>query len=120
SVEDVAEEADVEVEWVERFAVPILAEQAQVVELARSLVFTNPKGGASSLALDKSVAWNLLDRGARAPDDVFDTSWSAYQPHDQVWMVRFVYRSRGRAQEARWELDVGTGELIARNKVATE
>ncbi len=46
SVEDVAEEADVEVEWVERFAVPILAEQAQVVELARTLVFTNPKGGA--------------------------------------------------------------------------
>ena len=120
SVDDVAEEADVEVEWVERFAVPILAEQAQVVELARSLVFTKPRAGGSSLPLDESVAWNLLDRGARVPDDVFDVSWSAFQLHDQVWMIRFSYRSRGRAQEARWELDVGTGELVARNKVATD
>ena len=120
SVEDVAEEADVEVEWVERFAVPILAEQAQVVELARTLVFVNAKGAASAHPLDESVAWNLLDRGARVTDDVFDGSWTAYQLHDQVWMIRFAYRSRGRAQEARWELDVGTGELVARNKVASE
>ena len=120
SVDDVAEEADVEVEWVERFAVPILAEQAQVVELARSLVFTKPRVGGSNLPLDESVAWNLLDRGARVTDDVFDVSWSAYQLHDQVWMIRFSYRSRGRAQEARWELDVGSGELVARNKAAAE
>ena len=100
SVEDVAEEADVEVEWVERFAVPILAEQAQVVELARTLVFVNAKGAASAHPLDESVAWNLLDRGARVTDDVFDGSWTAYQLHDQVWMIRFAYRSRGRAQEA--------------------
>ena len=120
SVEDVAEEADVEVEWVERFAVPILAEQAQVVELARTLVYVNAKGAASSQRLDESVSWNLLDRGARVTDDVFDGSWTAYQLHDQVWMIRFAYRSRGRAQEARWELDVGTGELVARNKVAAE
>jgi len=120
SVDDVAEEADVEVEWVERFAVPILAEQAQVLELARSLVYTKPRSGGSNLPLDESVAWNLLDRGARVTDDVFDVSWSAYQLHDQVWMIRFSYRSRGRAQEARWELDVGSGELVARNKVASE
>ncbi|MEA2829166.1 MAG: hypothetical protein QOG43_3605 [Actinomycetota bacterium] len=120
SVEDVAEEADVEVEWVERFAVPILAEQAQVVELARTLVYVNAKAAASAHPLDESVAWNLLDRGARVTDDVFDSSWTAYQLHDQVWMIRFAYRSRGRAQEARWELDVGTGELVARNKVASE
>ncbi len=120
SADDVAEEADVEVEWVERFAVPILAEQAQVVELAQTLVYDKPKVGSSSLPLDEAVNWHLLDRGARVTDDVFDTSWSAYQLHDQVWMIKFSYRSRGRPQEARWELDVGSGELVARNKVAGE
>ena len=45
SIEEVAAEAGVDTEWVARFAVPILAEQAQVVELARSLVYAKPRLG---------------------------------------------------------------------------
>ena len=103
-----------------RFAVPILAEQAQVVELARTLVYAKPRLGASAQPLGQSVTMNLTDRGVFLPDDVADAAWSAFQLHDAVWMVRFRYRSRGRAQEAQWEVDVPAGRLTARNRHASD
>jgi hypothetical protein len=35
-------------------------------------------------------------------------------------MVRFRYRSRGRDQEAHWEIDVPAGRLLARNRYASD
>lgn len=120
SIDEVASEAGVDTEWVARFAVPILAEQAQVVELARSLVYAKPRLGESSQPLGASVMQNLSDRGIFIPDDVAQAAWSAFQLHDSVWMVRFRYRSRGRDQEAQWEIDVPAGRLLARNRHASD
>lgn len=120
SIDYVAAEAGVDTEWVARFAVPILAEQAQVVELARGLVYAKPRLGASSQSLGSSVLQNLSDRGVFLPDDVANAGWSAFQLHDSVWMVRFRYRSRGRDQEAQWEIDVPAGRLRARNRLASD
>lgn len=120
SIEEVADEAGVDTEWVARFAVPILAEQAQVVELARALVYAKPRLGESSQPLGASVLMNLSDRGVFLPDDIANAGWSAFQLHDSVWMVRFRYRSRGRDQEAHWEIDVPTGRLVARNRHASD
>ena len=120
SIDEVADEAGVDTEWVTRFAVPILAEQAQVVELARTVTYSKPRLGDSAQPLGGSVAWNLADRGVTLPEDVFDAAWSAYQLHDSVWMVRFRYRSRGKEQDAQWELDVPVGRLTARNRLASD
>lgn len=120
SIDEVAAEAGVDNDWVARFAVPILAEQAQVVELARGLVYAKPRLGESSERLGTSVLQNLSDRGIYLPDDVADAGWSAFQLHDAVWMVRFRYRSRGRSQEAQWEVDVPAGRLVARNRHASD
>ncbi|MDQ4069831.1 MAG: septation protein SepH, partial [Actinomycetota bacterium] len=120
SIEEVAAEAGVDTEWVARFAVPILAEQAQVVELARGLVYAKPRLGESSQPLGASVLHNLADRGIFLPEDVADAAWSAFQLHDSVWMVRFRYRSRGREQGAQWEIDVPAGRLVARNRLASD
>ncbi len=120
SIEEVAAEAGVDTEWVARFAVPILAEQAQVVELARSLVYAKPRLGESAQPLGVSVVQNLTDRGVFLTDDIADAGWSAFQLHDSVWMVRFRYRSRGRDQEAQWEVDVPAGRLVARNRYASD
>jgi hypothetical protein len=120
SIEEVAAEAGVDTEWVARFAVPILAEQAQVVELARGLVYAKPRLGESSQPLGTSVVQNLTDRGVFLPDDIADAGWSAFQLHDSVWMVRFRYRARGRDQEAQWEVDVPAGRLVARNRYASD
>ena len=120
SAEAVADEAEVDVEWVERFAVPIFAEQAQVVELAQSLVYAKPRGDHSDAPLDEAVAWNLLERGITLLKDEFSASWGAHQLHDQVWLVRFEYRAKGRQQHAEWEVDVRTGELTARTRLSGE
>jgi hypothetical protein len=120
TIDEVAAEAGVDTEWVARFAVPILAEQAQVVELARSLVYAKPRLGESTESLGSSVLQNLSDRGVFLPDDVLNNGWSAFQLHDSVWMVRFRYRSRGRDQEAQWEIDVPAGRLRARNRQASD
>ncbi|MGQ0745151.1 MAG: septation protein SepH [Acidimicrobiales bacterium] len=120
SIEQVATEGGVDQEWVSRFAVPILAEQAQVVELARTLVYAKPRAGDSSQDLADSVVWNLSDRGIWFSDDEVEHSWSAYQLHDAVWMVRFAFKARGRQQEALWELDVPARRLVARNRLAGE
>jgi len=120
TIDEVAAEAGVDTEWVARFAVPILAEQAQVVELARGLTYAKPRLGESTEPLGASVLQNLSDRGVFLPDDVANAGWSAFQLHDSVWMVRFRYRSRGRDQEAHWEIDVPAGRLRARNRVASD
>jgi hypothetical protein len=120
TIDEVAAEAGVDHEWVARFAVPILAEQAQVVELARGQVYAKPRLGESTEPLGSSVLQNLSDRGVFLPDDVAHSAWSAFQLHDSVWMVRFRYRSRGKDQEAQWEIDVPTGRLRARNRQASD
>ncbi len=120
SIEEVAAEAGVDTEWVSRFAVPIAAEQAQVVELARALVYAKPRLGDSTEPLGASVLQNLSDRGVFLPDDMAHAGWSAFQIHDAVWMVRFRYRARGKDQEAQWEIDVPAGRLRARNRHASD
>ncbi|MDQ6726399.1 MAG: septation protein SepH, partial [Actinomycetota bacterium] len=120
TIDEVAAEAGVENGWVARFAVPILAEQAQVVELVRGLVYAKPRLGDSAQPLNASVIQNLSDKGVFLPDDLAAAGWSAFQLHDSVWMVRFRYRSRGRDQEAQWEVDVPTGRLQARNRHASD
>jgi hypothetical protein len=53
-------------------------------------------------------------------EDEFDEGWTAFQVHDGVWSVRFRYRSRGRAQQAVWELDVDAGRLVSRDRLASD
>ncbi|MGH9190272.1 MAG: septation protein SepH [Acidimicrobiales bacterium] len=120
TVDEVAAEAGVAPDWVQRFAVPIIAEQAKVVDLGRSLTYSKPRLGESSRPLAGSVSWNLSERAVWLGDDQFDQSWNAYQLHDSVWMIRFRYRSRGREQDALWELDMGSAQLLARNRLAAE
>jgi len=120
TIEDVAREAGVTADWVDRFARPILAEQAQIVEVARAMTFSKPRLGPSAEPLGRSVARNLVDRGVRLLDEEFDGGWSAYQLHDGVWMVRFQYHSRARALSAAWEVDVSAGHLTARDRHASD
>jgi hypothetical protein len=120
TVEEIAKEAGVDVAWVERFAAPILAEQGRVVDRAVGLVYVKPRVGASALPMAAAVRRNLVARGVRLTDDEFNAGWSAYQFEDARWVVRFRYRSRGRAQLAEWELDLDDPAdvlLVARNRL---
>jgi hypothetical protein len=121
SLEEVAGEAGVDLDWVSRFAAPVLAEVRQVVEQARELIYDKPRVGLSALPLGASVRRNVVDRGVRIiDDDEFDDCWSAYELDDDSWVVRFAYLSRGRSQEAEWRLDLETDELQSRNRLASQ
>jgi len=119
-VSEVAAEAGVDVDWVERFAVPIIAEQSQVLERALALTYIAPRRGPSALQLGESVAFVCSDKGLDVSDALFDRSWSAYQLRDNTWVVRFSYTSRKRPQHADWEVDLRGGSLEALNRQAAE
>jgi hypothetical protein len=120
SVADVAAAAGVDEEWVERFAAPVLAEQARVVARAQEAVFAKRRVGVSVVPLGQAVRTVLAERGVFLPDDVFDAGWSAFHAFGSRWVVSFQYRSRGRTRVAEWDFDLGAGELRARNRVASE
>ncbi|MEJ7765876.1 MAG: septation protein SepH, partial [Acidimicrobiales bacterium] len=120
SLSAVAREAGVDDEWVARFAAPVLAEQAAVVERAMSFTFTTARKGASSKSLGEAVRWTLRDRGIAADTSSEGAGWSAFQLEPGQWAVRFSYTSRGRQQVAEWEVDLETDELFARNRLASD
>ncbi len=120
TVAEVATEAGMDDEWVSRFAAPIAAEQARVVDRARALLFTKPRVGESGHPLGTAVRLNLSDRGVRLAPDEFDGGWSAWNLDGTTWAVRFAYHSRQHLQVAEWEIDVADGHLSARNRLGSQ
>jgi hypothetical protein len=120
SIDEVAREAGVEADWVERFAAPVIAEQAQVINAARATRFVKRGRGESATALADAVRRNLGDKNVLLTDDEFDQAWSTYQLQDDVWLVFFGYRNRGQWHEAVWEFDRHAVALGARDRLATQ
>jgi hypothetical protein len=118
SVTAVAREAGVTEGWIERFAPPVVAEQAQMVEKAKGLVLAKRGAGPSAEPLGRAVLANVVERGVPASLSELDSAWRAYQRDDGTWAVTFSFVQRGRRQTAEWIL---TGvELTARNRLAAE
>jgi hypothetical protein len=120
SVTALARSSGTDEAWIRRFAAPVLAEQAKIVERARSLTFTKRGVGPSGAALGPAVAANVIARGVPFTLPEFEAGWGAYQHPEGGWHVTFTLPVRGRRQTAEWELDVAFGELTARNKLASE
>lgn len=120
SLEEVAVEAGVDVDWVSRFAAPVLAEMHLVLEQARECVFSKPRVGPSALSLFASVRRNVAERGIRFTDEDFEDRWRAYQLDDELWIVAFEYLSRGKKQSAEWLVDLETAEVTSRGRLGTQ
>ena len=120
TVEEVAAEAGTDAEWVNRFAAPVKAEQARIITTARGMTFDKPRLGPSTVPLGPSVRRNLAERGQQPPDDDADGGWSAFQLDEGLWVVRFAYTSRGRAQQAEWLVDLAEEQLVARDRLASQ
>lgn len=120
SIGSVANEAGVNEEWIMRFAVPILAEQAQVVSRAQGMTFAKARLGDSGRPLGESVWWNVADKGALMASDTFDQCWSAQHLRDSIWVVRFEFVNRKKRQRAEWEVDTRERTITGRNRLASE
>ena len=119
-MEAVAAEAGVGIEWIERFAAPVFAEQAAAAARAAQLTLRLPRRGESSRPLASSVLCNLADRGIRLAEDEFAAAWSALQHAPDEWLIRFRYSSGGRELDAEWILNPVTRTLSSRSRLATE
>ncbi len=106
--------------WIRRFAAPVLAEKARVIERARGTTFTKRGVGPSAAALGQAVAANVIDKGVPLTLPDLEAGWGAYQHPEGGWHVTFTFPLRGRRQTAEWEVDAVTGDLAARNKLASE
>ncbi len=120
SIHQVAKAAGVTDEWVARFAVPIQAEQTQVIRQAFDLTFSKQRLGVSSQPLGVSVWWNLQDKSATLDEEQWENGWSAFLVRDSQWVVKFEYEMRKRRQSAEWEVDLRAGALTSRNRLATD
>lgn len=120
SIEEVAAEAGVSTDWVDRWAAPVLAEQAAAVARAGQAVMHTPRRGPSDRTLDASVARNLAERGILLSADELSAAWSARHLADTDWLVSFRFKSRGRVMSAEWMINLANSALTARNRLGAE
>jgi hypothetical protein len=120
SVQEVASEARVSVDWVDRFAAPVLAEQAAAVERAGRAVLHTSRRGLSDRTLEASVLRNLALRGAILTDEEMRDGWSARHLIDSDWLITFRFRNRGRVMTAEWMFNAANGALTSRTRLGTE
>jgi hypothetical protein len=106
--------------WIRRFAAPVLAEKAIVIDRARTTTFNKRGVGASAAALGPAVAANVIDKGVPLTLPDLEAGWGAFQHPEGGWHVTFTFPLRGRRQTAEWEVDPVTGDLTARNKLGLE
>ncbi|MBC3761776.1 septation protein SepH [Quadrisphaera oryzae] len=91
---DVAADAGVPLEQVQRYEGPVLAERAHVANLAKLAVV---RGGPGRLTLEEAVRARLLARGA----DPGTAAWDAWR-RDGGWAVQVAFRAAGRDRSAQW------------------
>ena len=100
SAQDVAEEAGLPVEHVQRFEGPVLAEREFVSRQARVVRVRRP-GAGSQPTLGELVSERLARR------DVEDDAavWDSYRRDDGQWVVTLTFPAGGRTRTAGWTFD---------------
>lgn len=117
TVEEVAAEAGVGGEWVERWAGPILAEQQAALGRAMQLTYQAPRRGPSELPLGEAVARNLVTRGVKLGEEEQAAGWSAYRHEGNQWVVSFRYVFHRRPVNAQWLADLTEGTVVPTNRM---
>ncbi len=100
TVEEVAAAAGIAAERIERYAVPVLAERAHVVELAHRAPARRATGGTAP-ALGEMVGRRLTELDV-LPESV---TWDAVRGEDDRWTVRLTYLAADRERVAAWAFD---------------
>lgn len=120
TVNQVASEAGVSVEWIDRFAAPVLAEQIAAAERAGRAYLTTTRRGTSDRPLASAVARNLAARGVRMEEGELNDAWAAHHLVDGEWLVSLRFRSRGRSVVAQWIYNATNNSLISQNRLGSE
>jgi hypothetical protein len=103
--EDIAQAADLDPEWVNRYAQPVLDERNYIAARARELPISHEEGAPllGDIALDR-----LATRGVIADAMIWDAVHE-----DGRWVVSLVFSSAQGGAEARWSVDIKARTLEA-------
>lgn len=102
--DEVAQIAEADVSWIERFTSPIIAERAVVVDIVKAARISRTRRGLSSVPVGEAIVANLADKKVRLSPEEFDGGWTAIR-RDGQWEVTFAYTSRGRDVDAVFVVD---------------
>jgi hypothetical protein len=102
--DEVAQIAEADVSWIERFTSPIIAERAVVVDIVKTARIARLRRGLSSLPVGEAILANLADKKVWLSPEEFDEGWNAVRREGQ-WEVTFAYRSRRREMDAGFVVD---------------
>lgn len=121
TVETVAKAAKASREWVERLAEPVATERAGVIRLAQRAYMPRSRLGRSGLPLGQAIRKNLEERRANVNTiEALDDAWDARATRSGPWKIRLRFTHRGGRRVAEWDYVKSTGQLTARNRLATE
>jgi hypothetical protein len=104
SLKEVAKEAGVDIEWIERFAAPVFSEQAEVIARVQSGRLQRARLGPSAVTIGDAVTRNLAERDVMLSPDEMARAWTTHQRADGRWVVRFSFPYRGRNRILRFEV----------------
>ncbi len=107
---DIAELTGADLVQIERYAAPVMAERAYVVESAQSVRI----GHQSDVpVLGELVAHRLATRGIS-----HGVTWLSWREEGEPWSVAVDFPVSGRTTRAEWHFDPATGALDARDDEA--
>jgi hypothetical protein len=119
SSQEIAKLAETDVAWIERFAPPILAEMAGVVDAVRRATISKARLGPSGLRVGDAITSYLGERRVSLDPEEMDEAWRA-RKRNAHWEVSFRYVSRGQRKLANFAYDAETREVRPLNNTAIE
>jgi hypothetical protein len=121
TIDTVAKAAGASRAWVERLSEPINNERTGVIRLAQRAYMPRSRLGRSGLPLGQAVQQNLEERRATVGTlEAIEDGWDARATRSGPWRVRLKFTHRGNRRTAEWDYIKSTGQLSARNRLATE
>jgi hypothetical protein len=114
--EAVAKAAGVPLARVLPYAAPVLAERQRIVDEARAVPVSPPRGPKAARPMGDAVDARLADVSGFKPDSV---EWSASRRPDGTWLVTLSYAARGGHRSAEWLWHPAERELTAEDLSAS-
>jgi hypothetical protein len=114
--EAVAKAAGVPVARVLPYAAPVEAERQRIVDEARAVPVSPPRGPKATRPLGDAVEARLSEVAGLKPDSV---EWSARRRPDGAWVVSLSYAARGGRRSAAWLWHPAERELTAEDLSAS-
>lgn len=106
SVEEIADRANMDADYIRRYEGPILAERRWAIQQARECTVGRE---LDSPTLGDLVLDRLADRGV----DTDELVWDAFREEDEPWNITVEYVAGDKRRRARWRLDMTTKSVRA-------